>query len=175
MLDVVDADDRVIGQLPRAEVYARRLIHRCVFVLVRDRAGRVFVHRRTDGKLTYPGAYDMFVGGVVGAGETYDEAAVREATEELGVSASDVPRFRFRFHYRDASYGSWWSAVYELTPRRAGAAAGERDRLVRLGRAGRAGPDARHAAVDPGQRRGVRAAARPVPVRDRASRAVRGS
>jgi isopentenyldiphosphate isomerase len=114
ILDVVDEDDRVVGQLPRAEVYARRLIHRCVFVLVRDGAGRVFVHRRTDGKLTYPGAYDMFVGGVVGAGESYDAAAVRETAEELGVSTVDSPRFLFRFRYRDASYGSWWSAVYEL-------------------------------------------------------------
>ena len=66
ILDVVDLEDRVVGQLARAEVYARRLVHRCVFVLVRDGAGRVFVHRRTDDKLTYPGRYDMFVGGVVG-------------------------------------------------------------------------------------------------------------
>ena len=45
ILDVVDEEDRVVGRLARAEVYARRLIHRCVFVLVRDgrdraRAGR---------------------------------------------------------------------------------------------------------------------------------------
>ena len=114
IVDVVDVEDRVVGRLPRAEVYARRLVHRCVFVLVRDGAGRVFVHRRTDDKLTYPGRYDMFVGGVVGAGESYDEAAVREAAEELGVSTLDTPRFRFRFLYRDQTYGSWWSAVYEL-------------------------------------------------------------
>ena len=114
IVDVVDEEDRVVGQLPRAEVYARRLIHRCAFVLVRDGAGRVFVHRRTEGKLTYPGRYDMFVGGVVGAGETYDAAAVREAAEELGVSTVDRPRFLFRFRYRDPTYGSWWSAVYEL-------------------------------------------------------------
>ena len=114
ILDVVDVEDRVVGRLPRAEVYARRLVHRCVFVLVRDGADRVFVHRRTDDKLTYPGRYDMFVGGVVGAGESYDAAAVREAAEELGVSTPDTPRFRFRFLYRDPTYGGWWSAVYEL-------------------------------------------------------------
>jgi isopentenyldiphosphate isomerase len=114
ILDVVDLEDRVVGRLPRADVYARRLVHRCVFVLVRDGAGRVFVHRRTDDKLTYPGRYDMFVGGVVGAGESYDAAAVREAAEELGVSTPDRPRFLFRFLYHGATYGSWWSAVYEL-------------------------------------------------------------
>jgi isopentenyldiphosphate isomerase len=114
ILDVVDEEDEVVGQLPRGEIYARKLIHRCVFVLVRDGAGRIFVHRRTDGKLTYPGRYDMFVGGVVGAGESYDDAAAREAAEELGVSIVDSPRFLFRFAYRDQTYGSWWSAVYEL-------------------------------------------------------------
>ena len=58
ILDVVDAADRVVGRLPRAEVYARQLIHRCVFVLVRDPGGRIFVHRRTEDKLTYPGVYE---------------------------------------------------------------------------------------------------------------------
>ena len=28
ILDVVDIEDRVVGRLPRAEVYARRLVHR---------------------------------------------------------------------------------------------------------------------------------------------------
>jgi len=114
IIDVVDEHDRVVGRLPPAQVYARRLTHRCVFVLVRDGTGRVLVHRRTDDKLTYPGRYDMFVGGVVGAGESYDAAAAREAAEELGVSTPDSPRFLFRFRYRDPTFGSWWSAVYEL-------------------------------------------------------------
>jgi isopentenyldiphosphate isomerase len=114
LLDVVDESDRVVGQARRADVYGQALLHRCVFVLVRDPAGRVFVHRRTDTKLTFPGHYDMFVGGVVGAGESYDSAAVRESTEELGVPLVAVPVFRFRFLYRDPVLGGWWSAVYTL-------------------------------------------------------------
>jgi isopentenyldiphosphate isomerase len=115
ILDVVDLDDRVVGQAPRSEVYARGLTHRAVFVLVRDAGGRIFVHRRTDTKLTFPGCYDMFVGGVVGAGETYDEAALREAEEELGVSGLDGPTRLFRFRYRYPADGSsWWAGVYEV-------------------------------------------------------------
>jgi isopentenyldiphosphate isomerase len=114
ILDVVTADDEVVGQARRADVYARKHIHRCVFVLVRDAAGRIFVHRRTDTKLTYPGRYDVFVGGVVGTGETYDEAALREAEEELGVTGLPRPTFRFKFLYEDAQWGAWWSAVYEV-------------------------------------------------------------
>ncbi|MFC1413669.1 NUDIX domain-containing protein [Streptacidiphilus sp. N1-12] len=111
LLDVVDAEDRVVGQARRGDVYARRLRHRCVFVLARDAEDRIFVHRRTAGKLVFPSLHDMFVGGVVGAGEGYDEAAKREAEEELGVSGlSPTPLFRFLY---ETPEHSWWSAVYE--------------------------------------------------------------
>ncbi len=111
LLDVVDAQDRVIGTATRGEVYRRGLTHRCVFILVRDPAGRIFTHRRTDTKLFAPGAYDCFVGGVVGAGETYASAAVREAEEELGVSGVEpVPLFKYLF---EEGTLSWWCDVYE--------------------------------------------------------------
>ncbi|GAA2722899.1 MULTISPECIES: NUDIX domain-containing protein [Streptomyces] len=115
VLDVVDEHDRVIGRAPRGEVYAKGLLHRCVFVQARDAHGRIFVHRRTAAKLVFPSMYDMFVGGVVGAGETYDAAALREAEEELGVTGLPAPRPLFRFLYTSADgHGGWWSAVYEV-------------------------------------------------------------
>ncbi|MFD5767907.1 NUDIX hydrolase [Streptomyces sp. NPDC127049] len=115
VLDVVDEQDRVIGQAPRGEVYARGLIHRCTFIRVRDAEGRVFVHRRTPTKLVFPSMYDLFVGGVVGAGESYDDAALREAEEELGVSGLPRPHFLHRFLYDSGGVaGKWWSAVYEV-------------------------------------------------------------
>jgi 8-oxo-dGTP pyrophosphatase MutT (NUDIX family) len=113
LLDIVDENDVVVGQERRGEAYARGLRHRCAFVLVKDGEGRTFVHRRTAVKLVFPSLYDMFVGGVVGAGETYDEAALREAEEELGVSGLPRPRPLFTFLYeRDGL--SWWSRVYEV-------------------------------------------------------------
>ncbi|MFJ8084436.1 NUDIX domain-containing protein [Streptomyces sp. NPDC096205] len=114
ILDVVDEHDQVIGQLPRGEVYTRGLRHRCVFIQATDAEGRIFVHRRTATKLVFPSLYDMFVGGVVGAGETYDAAALREAEEELGVSGLPKPDFLFKFLYDDGAGNSWWSAVYEV-------------------------------------------------------------
>ncbi|MET9495952.1 NUDIX domain-containing protein [Streptomyces sp. NPDC006552] len=116
ILDIVDAQDHVIGQAPRGEAYARGLRHRAAFILVRDPAGRIFVHRRTPTKLVFPGRYDMFVGGVVGAGESYDAAALREAEEELGVSGLPAPAPLFKFLYEDPhGGGSWWSYVSEVT------------------------------------------------------------
>jgi isopentenyldiphosphate isomerase len=115
ILDVVDERDRVTGQAPRGEVYAKGLRHRAVFVLARNAEGRLFVHRRTPVKLVFPSLYDMFVGGVVGAGESYDEAALREAEEELGVSGLPRPEPLFRFLYESVdSRAAWWSAVYQV-------------------------------------------------------------
>lgn len=113
IIDIVDEQDRVVGRSRRDEAYARGLRHRCAFVLARDAEDRIFVHRRTAAKLVFPSLYDMFVGGVVGAGETYDEAALREAEEELGVSGLPRPEPLFRFLYEDGPR-TWWSAVYQV-------------------------------------------------------------
>lgn len=114
VLDIVDENDQVIGQSRRGEAYAAGLRHRAVFVQVRDAENRLFVHRRTSTKLIFPSLYDMFVGGVVSAGESYDEAARREAEEELGVTGLPRPRRLFKFLYDDGAGRSWWCAVYEV-------------------------------------------------------------
>jgi 8-oxo-dGTP pyrophosphatase MutT (NUDIX family) len=114
ILDIVDENDHVIGQSPRGEAYAQGLRHRCVFIQAKDAGGRLFVHRRTPTKLVFPSRYDMFVGGVVGAGESYDDAALREAEEELGVTGLPRPEYLFKFLYDDGAGQTWWSAVYEV-------------------------------------------------------------
>lgn len=99
MVDVVDEDDRVIDTVTRAEVRATRLLHRAVFIGVRHPDGRFLVHQRSPHKDLWPSMWDFVVGGVVAAGESYDEAAIRELAEEIGVR--DLPleplgRARFR-------------------------------------------------------------------------------
>ena len=85
LVDVVDDDDNVIGVVTRREMRARRLLHRAVSIAVLSTDGRLLVHRRADTKDVWPGQWDMAAGGVVGSGETYEQAATRELAEELGV------------------------------------------------------------------------------------------
>jgi isopentenyl-diphosphate delta-isomerase len=92
LVDVVDEGGRVLDTVPRAEMRRRRLRHRTVFVAVTDPEDRrLLVHRRADWKDTAPGWWDVAFGGVVGAGEAWDDAAARELVEEAGVVASLEP------------------------------------------------------------------------------------
>jgi ADP-ribose pyrophosphatase YjhB (NUDIX family) len=48
------------------------------------------VHRRSPLKDVWPSWCDIAVGGVVGAGETYQDAAYRELAEEVGISDGEL-------------------------------------------------------------------------------------
>jgi isopentenyldiphosphate isomerase len=113
LVDVVDEEDRVVATVPRREVRERGLLHRCTYVLVTDPTGLINVHRRTETKDTFPGAYDMLPGGVCASGETYDECARRELAEELGIEGVE-PEFLFLHRY-EGSDGRAMGAVYRVT------------------------------------------------------------
>lgn len=100
-VDIVDAEDRVIGRATRAEMRARRLRHRATYLLLFNSRGELFIHLRTATKDVYPSYWDVAVGGVVGAGESYDEGARRELEEEVGVRGA-TPEPLFDFTYDDA-------------------------------------------------------------------------
>jgi isopentenyldiphosphate isomerase len=97
LVDVIDDDGRTIATVPRREVRARRLPHRCVYVLVFNHQGDVFIHLRTPSKDVYPSHWDVTVGGVLAAGESFDAAARREMQEELGVDVECELLFPFRY------------------------------------------------------------------------------
>lgn len=94
--DVVNERDEVVGRASRREVHARRLRHRAVHVLVFDRAGRLFLQKRSMKKDLSPGKWDSSSSGHLDAGEDYDAAAVRELGEELGWRTAVPPERWFR-------------------------------------------------------------------------------
>ena len=112
---VVDEHDEVIGTAPRSRMRRERLIHRTTYVFVFSSRGEVLVQKRTRTKDACPGYYDLAAGGVLVAGETYEESAYREAEEELGlrnVALTD----HFKIYYEDArsrSFGRAYSCVYD--------------------------------------------------------------
>jgi len=92
IFDVVDEQDRVIGQAPRSVVHARRLLHRAVHVFVFDSRGALLLQLRSATKDEYPLCYTSSASGHLAAGESYDQAAPRELEEELGLSGCALDR-----------------------------------------------------------------------------------
>ncbi len=114
MVDIIDGEGRTIGTVSRQEMRRFRLPHRAVYILVFNRRGDLFVHLRTPSKDVYPGYWDVCIGGVLAAGESFDEGALREGREELGVEIEPEPLFPFR--YEDAAsvvQGMVYRAVHE--------------------------------------------------------------
>jgi isopentenyldiphosphate isomerase len=99
LVDVVDEAGNTVGVVKRAEMRGRRLPHRCTYVLVFNSRGELFIHLRTPTKDVYPSHWDTCIGGVLAAGESYQQGVLRESREELGIDA--VPRELFRFRYSD--------------------------------------------------------------------------
>lgn len=100
-------DHFVLGVVPRHWVHQFNLLHRGIGVLVtKDRPiigapsasllqqqqPDLYCHKRTSTKRIFPSLYDMFIGGVSAMGESSVTTALREVSEELGVTTIDPNR-----------------------------------------------------------------------------------
>jgi 8-oxo-dGTP pyrophosphatase MutT (NUDIX family) len=87
---LVDRSGAVTGSAERSVVRRHNLLHAATAVLVRDPAGRIYVHRRSPDKDWAPSHHDAAAGGIMGAGEEPAPAAARELAEELGVTGAEL-------------------------------------------------------------------------------------
>jgi isopentenyldiphosphate isomerase len=97
LVDVVDDAGRTVAVVTRREMRRRRLPHRSTAILVFSTRGEIFIHLRTPGKDVFPSHWDVAVGGVLAAGESFADGARRELLEELGVGAPLEELFPFRY------------------------------------------------------------------------------
>lgn len=85
IFDVVDEQDRVIAQCPRAEVHARGLLHRATHIWIWNAQGQFLLQKRSAHKDRFPNTWTSSVSGHVDSGENYLQAAQREIQEEAGI------------------------------------------------------------------------------------------
>lgn len=87
VFDLIDAEDRVIGQVRRGDAHRDpALLHRSVQVLVFGSDDRLVLQHRSRHKDLFPGYYCASASGHVASGEDYATTAAREVREELGVA-----------------------------------------------------------------------------------------
>ena len=64
----------------------------CVYVVLVDATGRVYVQHRSPAKRLFPDRKTVSASGHVDPGETFDQAAPRELREELGIARATLAR-----------------------------------------------------------------------------------
>lgn len=93
--DVVNFEDEVLYRETRSKIHELGLLHRAVHIFVFNRAGQLFLQKRSMNKDTAPGKWVSSCSGHVDAGESYKTAALRELSEEIGLSAVSLePLFK---------------------------------------------------------------------------------
>lgn len=91
ILDLVNEDDQVIGQIGREELHKRNLHnYRVVDGLLKNQEGKLWIPKRTAHKKLAPNALDFSVAGHVTSGMTYEEALRQELKEELNLDLDQL-------------------------------------------------------------------------------------
>ncbi len=92
-VEVVDKNNRPITQMNLNEVHRQSLRHRSVVILIYDSEGKLYLQKRSSSKRLYSGRWDVSAGGHIYAGESKEEAALRELEFELGIRNNNLRAF----------------------------------------------------------------------------------
>jgi isopentenyl-diphosphate Delta-isomerase len=82
---LVDENDQPLGKVERAEAHQNLRTHRSGIVFLVDGRKRVYIAQRASTKSIFPGRYDSSASFHVAYEESYEQAAIRESVEELGL------------------------------------------------------------------------------------------
>jgi len=112
---IVNPANEVIDVVPRSVMRANAMLHRASYVIVANSQGDILIQKRSDHKDLYPGFFDPTTGGVVTENESYEENAIRELEEELGITGVTLsPLFDFLFENEDVKVcGQVYSTIYD--------------------------------------------------------------
>lgn len=104
LCDVYDKDRKYVGKkVERDKVGTKKneyqlIVHICIF----NSKGELLIQNRNKTKSSWPNLWDITAGGGAVAGESSQEAILRELYEELGINIklSDIrPRITINFEY----------------------------------------------------------------------------
>lgn len=90
LVQIVDANDEVIGSKPRAEIDYSVDIYRTATLWVEDSKDEVLIAQRKLTKDKDPGKWGPAVAGTVDEGETYESNIEKESEEEIGLTGISI-------------------------------------------------------------------------------------
>ncbi len=87
LLIAVDDNDQVIGYSPKEDIQRKGFNYRCIQVFLFNAKEELLICRRPEEKKKFAGQFAASAMGHVRKGEDYEQAAIREMKQELGVNA----------------------------------------------------------------------------------------
>lgn len=85
LIDVLDSAGNKTGEVKtKKEIYESGDIHKTVHIWIINDKNEILVQKRNPKKSTYAGLWAISVAGHIKAGETSEEACLRELKEEIG-------------------------------------------------------------------------------------------
>lgn len=99
---LVNEAGETVGKATRRTCHnGSKLLHPVVHLHIYNRAGDLYLQKRSVRKDIQPGKWDTAVGGHVDLGETIEMALRREVREELGIT-DFIPEFLMRYVFESA-------------------------------------------------------------------------
>jgi isopentenyldiphosphate isomerase len=118
ILQEVDGSDEPIGGVGRKIAKQTGRKYRVVRIMVRDEKGNILIQKRVPTKDTYPNCWDNSAAGHVDLGETYEMAAKRELSEEIGIKDAELKEVRYYYSEAVSPNGrklNRFTKIYETT------------------------------------------------------------
>ncbi|WP_040253957.1 NUDIX hydrolase [Psychroserpens mesophilus] len=89
-IDIVDINGKPTGvSVPKSEIHAKGHLHNTAHLWCFNSKGEILLQQRAASKVICPLLWDVSVAGHIDAGETPEQAALREAKEEIGINLSE--------------------------------------------------------------------------------------
>jgi 16S rRNA (adenine1518-N6/adenine1519-N6)-dimethyltransferase len=107
-ITIVNEHDEVIGGMPLLDAMAQDCFRRVIRVFIMNEAGQLLIQERGE-KVFTPCRLDFSVAGHVDEGESYEEAALRELQEELGMADAALTEVATSF-----PSGKYFGGVFKL-------------------------------------------------------------
>ena len=99
---LVNEKGETIGKATRKECHnGSKMLHPVVHLHIFNKAGDLYLQKRSINKDIQPGKWDTAVGGHIDYGETVEDALHREVREELGIT-DFIPQFITRYVFESA-------------------------------------------------------------------------
>ena len=91
LIDIVDQNGIPTGKsAPKSEIHAKGHLHNTAHVWLYNKKGEVLLQQRAASKTICPLLWDVSVAGHIDAGETPEQASIREAKEEIDINISEA-------------------------------------------------------------------------------------